>query len=1115
MEQKLYDAAAKLPVTHAQLDISAVPLKQNNGVRRMALTFAACAAAICLVLFSALFLAGQVNEYRDAVAYFEQYGLSTEGLTHKEIKDVYLDIITGSFSHPKTAGVLASKNPSEEILYCPAPMTKETYKRLFSTESDDWDPSTFWSEDNQDRNLHRYYGTYNGLDVMPQKIQIQLIESYTIAGFDFICNACKIMVKKDGGAGVTLQAAYEKGLLTDKDIEAIYNYHKQTETALYEEYAIYYCPAPLTKQIYCQMFPNQAEYWDPDNFWSADNRNYLYCYYGMYNGYGVITQQTKAAVSQDYTTTIAGFTFITHSSHLVACKAGEMIYLDEAYEQGLFTQQDIESIYNYHMQVESTVPNQTDPEAEMLAQYFDLEKTHRPTMDEVLSIQKGTPVQDAVALLGKPHGFAPSNALATFWWETAEGFNVLVDVGATKNFPSDPEQRTVEIYFKYCDVEWVIPLINYEGEIDYTSKNFDESGIYTAASRYFSQREFYLRWLTSTIANVIAGLVEDEHTHRAAIDAAGIEWLSSDVVIHGIDYWEWYAQVVATETVTYRENGVEKTVAILHRVELTDGDDGEIGTVDDLYFDPIANFKSCSYLEPPYETPQPNLIKPEVETPKSDVEIMQELFEETNGNWYNYMLLSDFRTVSELKASYVLKTDFSLQPHKATEAERAYLEEKLGVDLTSKYIYGYTPEAINSILQQYVGATMDQVDASDLVYWEETGMYYGVRNSETGKSAYVYCVEHKADGTIWVYYRRYLTAEWEEAVVVLKKSGADYQICSNFPARMMIEDPDSLKMQELFDHAFGDRYYSNALRSSYTTPADVDLSYLFRKGFADEPGITQREKELLIEKVPNPNVVGGYLRLPAEKIDAKLMELFGITLQQTNQVGMDDWIYLEETNCYYKRDPGTSNATIQVERVEYKADGTVLVYYDRMFKRDKMVVALKPNGSTYRILSNLPEVEYMEPDKAAAWRIAEEKLALYQRWMNFGIICDYEPTDYIDMSRFLTEEQKKDYCDFQYRLLCCHTIEEAKAHVKQLVSDEINKGTLDDNLFTDDQGNVYTIVNPTELPHFEYCTLLEYSDTRIVATVEVWVYELTSVKTFILEKIDGNFIITSVETERR
>ena len=45
MEQKLYDAAAKLPVTHAQLDISAVPLKQNNGVRRMVLTFAACAAA--------------------------------------------------------------------------------------------------------------------------------------------------------------------------------------------------------------------------------------------------------------------------------------------------------------------------------------------------------------------------------------------------------------------------------------------------------------------------------------------------------------------------------------------------------------------------------------------------------------------------------------------------------------------------------------------------------------------------------------------------------------------------------------------------------------------------------------------------------------------------------------------------------------------------------------------------------------------------------------------------------------------------------------------------------------------------------------------------------------
>ena len=77
-------------MSYAELDTSQLTVKPraNNGIGRVVITFAACAAAICIVLFSALFLAGQVNEYRDAVAYFEQYGLSTEGLTHKEIGDI-------------------------------------------------------------------------------------------------------------------------------------------------------------------------------------------------------------------------------------------------------------------------------------------------------------------------------------------------------------------------------------------------------------------------------------------------------------------------------------------------------------------------------------------------------------------------------------------------------------------------------------------------------------------------------------------------------------------------------------------------------------------------------------------------------------------------------------------------------------------------------------------------------------------------------------------------------------------------------------------------------------------------------------------------------------------
>ena len=253
-----------------------------------------------------------------------------------------------------------------------------------------------------------------------------------------------------------------------------------------------------------------------------------------------------------------------------------------------------------------TEPDST--EVDMLAQFFDLEKAHRPTFDEVLSIQEGTPVSDVVEMIGKPHGFAPSHNLVTVWWETVEGYTCLVDLSATLGYLSAPD--TVERCFEFCTVDLVIPLIELEVQGSDTSENYDEAGIYNAVSKYFAQREAYLLSMASTIDNVNPGLIKDEDAHKAAIAEAGIEWQSSDVVIHSIAYWDSHAQVVATETVTYRKNGVEKTEAIIHRLQLGQVDDGRIFTVRDLYYEAITGFRSCSYLPTPYQTPQPNLTEP-------------------------------------------------------------------------------------------------------------------------------------------------------------------------------------------------------------------------------------------------------------------------------------------------------------------------------------------------------------------------------------------------------------------------------------------------------------------------------------------------------------------------
>ncbi len=67
--------------------------------------------AACLVLLAGIGFGGyayamEVEEYNEAVRFFNEYNLSTEGLTRQEIKNVYRDIITKSFSDPKTAEVI-------------------------------------------------------------------------------------------------------------------------------------------------------------------------------------------------------------------------------------------------------------------------------------------------------------------------------------------------------------------------------------------------------------------------------------------------------------------------------------------------------------------------------------------------------------------------------------------------------------------------------------------------------------------------------------------------------------------------------------------------------------------------------------------------------------------------------------------------------------------------------------------------------------------------------------------------------------------------------------------------------------------------------------------------
>ena len=114
MERRLYDAAAKLPETDLRFD-DIKPLSLVKSVKKTLRMISSIAA--CFILLIAVgFVTVDAVEYRNAIRFFNEYDLSTDGLNRGEIKAVYRDITTNSFSYSKTAQVIADSVGGYEIL---------------------------------------------------------------------------------------------------------------------------------------------------------------------------------------------------------------------------------------------------------------------------------------------------------------------------------------------------------------------------------------------------------------------------------------------------------------------------------------------------------------------------------------------------------------------------------------------------------------------------------------------------------------------------------------------------------------------------------------------------------------------------------------------------------------------------------------------------------------------------------------------------------------------------------------------------------------------------------------------------------------------------------------
>ena len=99
--EELFDLIGE--VDEKKVQESIMPVKRSG--KTLWIKIGAAAACLCVVLTTGA-VAADARAYNEAVDFFQEYGLSTEGLTRMEIKAVYRDITTKTYSYSKTADVI-------------------------------------------------------------------------------------------------------------------------------------------------------------------------------------------------------------------------------------------------------------------------------------------------------------------------------------------------------------------------------------------------------------------------------------------------------------------------------------------------------------------------------------------------------------------------------------------------------------------------------------------------------------------------------------------------------------------------------------------------------------------------------------------------------------------------------------------------------------------------------------------------------------------------------------------------------------------------------------------------------------------------------------------------
>ena len=151
------------------------------------------------------------------------------------------------------------------------------------------------------------------------------------------------------------------------------------------------------------------------------------------------------------------------------------------------------------------------------------------------------------------------------------------------------------------------------------------------------------------------------------------------------------------------------------------------------------------------------------------------------------------------------------------------------------------------------------------------------------------------------------------------------------------------------------------LSSTYETPEDINLFELFYCGdgdsnYADAPeGVDAAELEAsMLAAIGGEDPDCPATILTTAQMDAVLEEYLGLTLAETNQVGLDQFTYLPEYDVYFFYHGDTNyRASVTFTSGERNGDLVRLIYDATFLVDDLKEVTLREHGDSWQFVSNL------------------------------------------------------------------------------------------------------------------------------------------------------------------